>query len=184
MFFFVFQWFLFSLFTINLILQHWDLCHVIYGCSLKCFYPGWEFSYRCLKILKKYQKQECIQVECVLPSAVAVPGGWGLHQAPPRSRPPAADLPQRSRPPWDQAPFPLLTESQTPVKTLPCPSFVAGDNYVLRCILTCDSLGVNYYGNYSLNNCVVLSTFAWTDMGFVPIFYNCMNWKAHAIVHD
>ena len=55
--------------------------------------------------------------------------GTPLEQATPRSRqPPEADTPQSRHPP-DQTPpgpgIPLLTESQTPVKTLPCPNFVA-----------------------------------------------------------
>ena len=64
---------------------------------------------------------------------------------PPKSRhPPGIRHPfPRSRPPWRPAarhagilpamhagiaPPPLLTESQMPVKTLPCPNFVAGGN--------------------------------------------------------
>ena len=59
----------------------------------------------------------------------------GLHQA----TPPGPGTPPREQTPRDQAPSPrsrapgpgtpsLLTESQTPVKTLPCPNFVAGGN--------------------------------------------------------
>ena len=77
---------------------------------------------------------------------------WGsLHQPPweqtppnffqtPRSRhPPGADPPW-SRPPGSRCPprpdtTPLLTESQTPVKTLPCPNFVAGSNKVDNIII-------------------------------------------------
>ena len=94
---------------------------------------------------------------CVPPGAVAVQGGR-LHQAPPPSpweqtppppppeqtppgsrpppgadtppgtrHPPGADTPRDQAPPREQTPT-LLTESQTPVKTLPCPNFVAGSN--------------------------------------------------------
>ena len=65
-----------------------------------------------------WNKQECIPVGCVVPTAVAVQGG--LHQAPPGSRhPPGPGSPPGSRhppttrhppeqappPPQDQAPF-------------------------------------------------------------------------------
>ena len=62
------------------------------------------------------------------------PGGGVLHQAlrsrhtPPKEEaPPGAD-PPGSRLPLEEAPPPLLTESQTPVKIVPCPNFVAGGN--------------------------------------------------------
>ena len=92
-------------------------------------------------------KQECIPVGCVPPTEVAIPGVWGLHQASPRAGTPQDQTsPHRSRHPPDQTPgsrpprsrhppwarHPPLTESQTPVKTLPCPTFVAGGNEILR----------------------------------------------------
>ena len=58
-----------------------------------------------------FVEQECIPVGCVPPAAVAIPGG--LHQPPREQTPP-------------EQTSPLLTESQTPVKTLPYPNFVAG----------------------------------------------------------
>ena len=66
-------------------------------------------------------QQECIPVGCVLPATVAVPGGR-VH---PRSRHPREQTP----PPGSRHPpgrsTPLLTESQTPVKILPCPNLWA-----------------------------------------------------------
>ena len=62
-------------------------------------------------------------------------------QAPPGPGPPWDQAPPGTRnPPWEQTPLgpgtpsldqapPLLTESQMPVKTLPCPNFVAGGKY-------------------------------------------------------
>ena len=64
--------------------------------------------------------QECIPVGCVPPAAVAVWGGDGLHQAPPPE-----ETPRDQAPPSGADP-PLWTESQMPVKTLPCPNFVVG----------------------------------------------------------
>ena len=93
--------------------------------------------------------QECIPVGGVC-------SGGGLHQAtvphlpleqiPPEQTPPRADTPQQqtppgadpppqSRPPQDQT-HPPLAESQTPVKILPCPNFVAGGKN-----LTCPNQG-------------------------------------------
>ena len=46
----------------------------------------------------------------------------GLHWAPPQDA-----TPQEQTPPGP-GPSPVWTESQTPVKTLPCPNFVAGGN--------------------------------------------------------
>ena len=55
------------------------------------------------------------------------PGGGvgvgGLHQAHPPGADPPEQTPPRSRHPPTPPP---LTESQTPVKILPCPNFVAG----------------------------------------------------------
>ena len=87
-------------------------------------------------------KQECIPVGCVPPTAVAVPGGsipaplgadtsLGSRHLPGEQTTPGADPPEWTPPradtPREQTP-PLLTESQTPVKTSPCPNFVAGGN--------------------------------------------------------
>ena len=95
---------------------------------------------------KNLDKQECIPVGCLSPAGVAVPGGGfstrhppGIRhppeQTPPGTRhpsartrqPPAAD-PPGSRHPLPGTRTPLLPESQTPVKILPCPNFVAGGN--------------------------------------------------------
>ena len=73
----------------------------------------------------------------------------GSAPAPLGADPPGADTPPQSRHP------PLLTESQTPVKILPCPSFVAGgknkafgllkpsifSNYKVMLFLCCFSIG-------------------------------------------
>ena len=59
---------------------------------------------------------------------MAVPEDLPQEQTPPGVDPPGAD-PPGSRPPGADPPrpgTPLWTESQTPVKTLPCPNFVAG----------------------------------------------------------
>ena len=55
------------------------------------------------------------------PGGVSAPG-WGVSSAGGRSAPRGA-----SQHALRQTP-PSLTESQTPVKTLPCPNFVAGGN--------------------------------------------------------
>ena len=53
------------------------------------------------------------------------PGGGGSPPAPREQTPPWEQTPPS---PQDQPPPPPLTESQTPVKILPCPNFVAGGN--------------------------------------------------------
>ena len=56
------------------------------------------------------------------------PGGGGSPPAPPGTRHPAKEqTPGPGTPPGPGNP-PLWTESQTPVKTLPCLNFVAGGN--------------------------------------------------------
>ena len=57
-------------------------------------------------LLKQYNKQECIPVGCVLPTAVAIPGG-----SPPDTPPWEQTLP-------DQAPS---VDRHMPVNILPCP---------------------------------------------------------------
>ena len=46
----------------------------------------------------------------------------------PGTHPSGTRHPPGSRPPGTRHSTPLLTESQMPIKTLPCPNFVAGDN--------------------------------------------------------
>ena len=62
----------------------------------------------------------------------SLPDQTPWEQTPPGSRypPPRADTPWEQTPPRADTPKeqtpPLLTESQTPMKILPCPNFVAG----------------------------------------------------------
>ena len=75
----------------------------------------------CMQLYGQFPKeQEYIPVGCVSSAAVAVPGGS-----------PPAPPPQEQTPPGRRHPSPLLTESQTPVKTLPCPNFVAGGKHII-----------------------------------------------------
>ena len=48
----------------------------------------------------KSEQQECIPVGCIPPAAVAVLGGYSLHQAHPQDQ----ASPWEQTPPWDQAP--------------------------------------------------------------------------------
>ena len=86
-----------------------------------------------------------------------------LDQAPPRSRPPWDQALPRSRPPGTRQPpgadpprtrHPLLTESQTPVKTLPCPNFVAGGK------------NVSWYGTTEIHNAHFSSLNNWLKIQF------------------
>ena len=53
----------------------------------------------------KSEQQECIPVGCIPPAAVAVLGGYSLHQAhPPGPGIPPGIPPWEQTPPWDQAP--------------------------------------------------------------------------------
>ena len=83
---------------------------------------------------RNHLKQECIPVRCVPPAAVAVPGGFPPG-TPPEQNPPGSD-PPGAHPPGPGTP-PLWTESQTPVKTLPCPNFVAGGKKPITVSLLC-----------------------------------------------
>ena len=73
------------------------------------------------------RKQECIPVGCVPPGSSSRPGGVSTRPGSPGGSSPREEAPPRGSTPQEEA-SPLLTESQSPVKILPCPNFVAGGN--------------------------------------------------------
>ena len=96
-------------------------------------------------------KQECIPVGCVPPTAVAVWGG--LHQVPPGPDTPLEQAPPRAGTPRDQTPprtrHPPV-DRHTPVNILPYPKLRAAKttitNYVVKFvgpIICADSLFIN-----------------------------------------